>query len=86
MESTSTVTFSGSFPACFESKEQYRAWKEIAVQVPVKLGPCADCTPEYQAKMIRERRCENSHVQFERGSDGGIEGVIIKNGWRKLSI
>jgi hypothetical protein len=72
------VSFSGSTPACFDSPEQYHAWKEMARMAPVKLGPCADCTPDYQRQMIQQKRCENVHVQFVRDSEDGIHGVVIK--------
>jgi hypothetical protein len=75
------VTFEGKVPKCFESAEQYRAWKECARLSPVQLGVCADCTPEYQAKMINAKRCENPQVQFDEDDDGAVEGVIYKTLW-----
>jgi hypothetical protein len=40
-----------------------------------KVGFCEDCTLEYQAQMIRERRCENPHVWFEIDEDGFEAGT-----------
>jgi hypothetical protein len=75
------VSFEGKVPKCFDSAQQFRAWKECArFDAPV-LGVCADCTPEYQARMIHERRCENPQVQFEEGESGVVEGVIYKTLW-----
>lgn len=37
---------------------------------------CTDCTPEYQAKMIEEKRCRHPEIKFGRGEDGFIEGYL----------
>jgi hypothetical protein len=53
----------GVFPLCFASKADYEGWYEWAWKEHHKNpGPnahCEDCTPEYQARMKVEGRCEN---------------------------
>jgi hypothetical protein len=59
--------FAGRFPRCFDSVEQYAGWRDAARQCHSTLtmiGPCHDCTPKFQSKMIGCGRCENPHVVF----------------------
>jgi hypothetical protein len=50
-------------PACFSSNDQYKEWKLLAIKSSYKsLFICTDCTPEYQAEMIRVGRCEAPDV------------------------
>lgn len=69
------LEFAGSVPRCFETKEQFVAWREAARLAYAHYGPCTDCTPEYQARMKEENRCEQPQVVFVV-QNGGVEGVI----------
>jgi len=47
-----------STPPCFSSDTQYREWKNLAIKSHFKSSfICTDCTPEYQAAMIKANRC-----------------------------
>lgn len=55
-------------PACFTSVEQYREWKHwarMSMENVSRMGPCIDCTPEFQQEMIACKRCENPFVEFK---------------------
>lgn len=59
-------------PRCFTLKK-FNAWKSAALEAPPgKSGYCEDCTPSYQAKMIRKKLCNYPNTEFfaERRSDG----------------
>ena len=49
-----------------------------------KMKFCYDCTPEYQAKMLNEHRCENPNVSFvkvlnKQDEDyDGVFGVLLR--------
>ena len=76
------VKFSGTFPDCFESRAQYKSWREaakISTNGVLYAGVCTDCTPEYQAKMKAEFRCENPHVRFRTNQDGMLVGYVETN-------
>lgn len=50
-------------PACFNSSDQYKAWKTLAFRSNSQsFFICADCTPKYQAEMIKARRCQSPDV------------------------
>lgn len=62
------VSYAGSKPKCFDSQEQYDDWRRLAKLslVGMASGACVDCTPEFQQRMIRQKRCENPHVEFRK--------------------
>ena len=64
------------FPLCFESREQYAEWLEMArVSHPAAgHGFCNDCKAEFKEKMLAERRCEFPEVRFKVTSEGAVEG------------
>ena len=77
-----------SYPACFESQEQYDQWIN-ADNVARRSGGdyrgnntliCADCTPSYAASMRLQGRCEHTEIRFYRagkayrGGDGSRPG------------
>jgi hypothetical protein len=70
------VDFAGKVPKCFDSAAQFKAWKECARQAYAQNWVCTDCTPEYQARMKAEGRCENPQVQFQQDTDGFEIGVV----------
>jgi hypothetical protein len=73
------VRFSSATPLCFESRAQYKAWREaakISSHTTLHAGVCTDCTPEYQAQMKAERRCENPHVKFRTNQEGILVGYV----------
>lgn len=67
------VTFAGDWPACTSSQD-YKAWREFAKRAVPRYNFCEDCTAEYQARMVREMRCENPHVRFGKDADGFVSG------------
>jgi hypothetical protein len=68
--------FSSDIPKCADSEIQYKEWFWFARHAPAQHGFCTDCTPEYQAQMIREYRCENPAVFFKQVGSGGFVGVL----------
>lgn len=60
------VRYAGSKPACFDTQDQYDQWKVLArlALSGSRYGACVDCTPEFQQRMIRQKRCENPTVEF----------------------
>jgi hypothetical protein len=63
------------FPLCFSSREQYQAWKLLAINtVGVLSGICTDCTPKYQKEMIEADRCTHPDVKFGFDEDGLVTG------------
>lgn len=66
------------FPKCFDNYSQYRGWMWMRKQCyDHKATVCTDCTPEYKAQMLIERRCIHPDTMFRIDKDGMIEG------WRK---
>jgi len=65
-------------PACFNSLEEWTAWRELALFIKpgscAKHPWCADCTPKYQARMIRAGRCAFPGVGFGVDGDGFVCG------------
>jgi hypothetical protein len=74
------VSYAGPKPACFDSQEQYASWRELArmTHVGTASGACVDCTPEFQQRMIKQKRCENPHVEFHT--------VCVKVGRNKTAL
>lgn len=70
------VTFSEKIPKCFDTRAEYRAWKQCARMAYPALWVCTDCTPDYQERMKAQGRCENPQVQFQQDESGSIEGVV----------
>ncbi len=65
-----------ALPKCFASRDQYEAWRNAARLTKVgRDGICSDCTAEYQARMIAQRRCESPHTTFRRDDDEMEAGV-----------
>ena len=65
-------------PRCFDSRKQWYRWRVIAISDVSSLNSsayCADCTPEYQARMIRAGRCEHPGTVFAPDEDGLITGT-----------
>jgi hypothetical protein len=65
-------------PKCFNSRVEWLGWRKFAMDNMgndvTRNSFCADCTPEYQAQMIRERRCAYPGTTFEKDEDGFIYG------------
>lgn len=53
-----------SFPACFESAEDFDVYQMYATQSDRFTGFCMDCNPEYQREMALEGKCERPQVRF----------------------
>ena len=68
------TTFEYTVPKCSEL-EQFLYWKEIARTHPPhpRIGFCEDCTPEFQAEMKKQGRCENPEIVFYR-DEGHVSG------------
>lgn len=71
------VMFAGKWPLC-TAPEVYKLWKEATLRALPIYGFCEDCLPEYQSRMIRERRCEHPETIFEEDDDGFVCGKIKK--------
>jgi hypothetical protein len=60
-----------SYPACFETQEQFDQWNKAADNVyhygaRARPSYCTDCTPDYSKRMQREGRCEYPDIKFYR--------------------
>lgn len=76
MSKTSMPDITRGFPLCFTSQGQYLEWKKSARrESPGRTEYCADCTPDYQAQMIRERRCAYPGTTFHMTEEGFFDGV-----------
>lgn len=62
------IRFRNKVPACFESEEQFAAWKELA-RISNAPSVCVDCTKEFQQRMKAQWRCENPQVTFNTLDD-----------------
>lgn len=62
-------------PACFETAEQWEAWRQYNALSSGPVSPCHDCTPAYQRQMLAARRCEQPTVIFVV-RDGAMMGVL----------
>jgi hypothetical protein len=63
-----------NYPKCFDSQEQYILWRQAARQSsPGQSHICTDCTPEYQKKMVSDKRCAKPLAYFIR-LDGELVG------------
>ena len=62
------------FPACFETRKQFQGWVTYARMAKPALAHsyCEDCTPDYQAKMILQKRCLYPGTLFHK-----TEGVWV---------
>lgn len=73
--------FTNDVPMCSD-KEQFAGWT-VAKNKPhapkATCGFCTDCTPAYQAEMLRQNRCENPHVSFKADHMLGVYGVLQNN-------
>lgn len=62
-------------PVCFDSRRQYALWLEAARRRPPGGSVyCADCTPEYQQRMVAQGRCAHPRTTFHLDRDGYDEG------------
>ena len=52
-----------STPKC-ATTEQWLEWKLLARKIIPAYGFCTDCLPEYQAKMILQKKCKFPEVKF----------------------
>ena len=55
-----------NYPPCFESADQFTDWKKFAraSAFDSAASVCADCTPEYKDRMMKEDRCSEPRVTF----------------------
>lgn len=62
-------------PWCFETRDQWMTWLTLAYasradesKQSFNCSPCRDCTPEYQAQMIKKGDCArpkfNTHKEY----------------------
>lgn len=69
------MKFKNAYPKCFESLNDYRAWRKASRIAYPRFGPCTDCTPGFQSRMKVEGRCEHPQIKFKVVEDG-IEGFL----------
>jgi hypothetical protein len=63
-----------NYPKCFDSLAQFKLWKEAAKHASTGQSYiCADCLPEYQNKMILQKRCAKPLAHFIK-VDGELVG------------
>ena len=67
-------------PKCFTCT-QWAEWLDIEpvfrpYTLEGQLFPCADCVPAYQARMIKENKCEHPEVVFALDRDGFPTGKM----------
>jgi hypothetical protein len=76
------------FPACFNSKKQYREWKLLSMKSCTHryVSFCEDCTLDYQAKMVNERRCEQFDLDLVAFQDKHKRSDISRDVKGKSSI
>jgi len=62
-------------PKCFDTAKQFKGWVDAArMSHPAPAHSyCEDCTPDFQAKMIRDKRCQYPGTLFHK-SEGGWVG------------
>jgi hypothetical protein len=64
-----------NYPTCFASQSQYASWRQSALKsLPEASSYCADCTLEFQQKMITQSRCAHPKTVFEMDCTGFIDG------------
>jgi len=65
-------------PDCFSSRLEYLDWVHTARMHKPAEGHeyCEDCLPDYQAKMIRARRCQYPGTTFIDHGEGRDYSVI----------
>jgi len=52
-----------TYPPCFSSEKQHKEWKALAFRRNLKsFHICVDCTPSYQAEMMKVARCQSPDV------------------------
>jgi len=55
-----------NYPPCFSDEAQYKEWKTLAIKSHLKSTfVCTDCTPEYQAAMMKVDRCQSPDVNVK---------------------
>lgn len=81
------TSFAGPTPNCTDYPT-YRLWKIAAFSYrpEPKVGFCADCTPEYQAEMIKDGRCENQWIIFKKDEHGFLCGAIPSIQQQELAL
>ena len=59
-------------PLC-STFDQYRKWIDMArLAPPGSAGFCEECTPEYQALIVKQHKCLHPEVVFNADGDGQI--------------
>jgi hypothetical protein len=63
-------------PSCFDSRDQYDLWREMARILPPAPGHsyCEDCTSKYQSEMIVAGRCQYPGTIFQKTEEGELYG------------
>jgi hypothetical protein len=58
-------------PICFASSQDFERWSKS--YNPQRCSHCRDCTPTFQLRMKKQRRCERPEMMFAL-EDGGVVG------------
>jgi hypothetical protein len=68
------MTIDKTTPKCFDTLKQYKGWVAAArmSQPTPTHSYCEDCTPDFQAKMIREMRCQYPGTLFHKAEGGWV--------------
>ena len=61
-------------PHCFEDAKQFAGWVAYArmSQPAPAHSYCEDCTPDFQAQMIRQKRCQYPGTLFHKVEGGWV--------------
>ena len=55
-------------PLCFATAKDFERWRSS--YNPTCVSHCRDCTPAYQLRMKKQRRCEHPETMFTVEDDG----------------
>jgi hypothetical protein len=53
-----------SFPDCYLTLDEYKAWRKAATMAKESAAPCTDCTKEFRAAMTTVGRCHPTEVRM----------------------
>jgi hypothetical protein len=65
-------------PKCFHNHQQFVIWMAAARNTGgcFEASYCTDCTPEYKARMLAEKRCDHPDIVFGPDEHGFIQGMV----------
>lgn len=70
-----------AIPLCFVTPRMFELWTRSDQEQPLAQrcdNPCRDCTPGYQIRMKRVRRCSHPETMFAFDEEGAVYGYWPK--------